>query len=62
MAIKDLSQRTTKHGSVTAVWLDEEEDTVVVQHQFVHLSLYRQDFKAFVEALVEARDKLDGGQ
>ena len=58
MAIQDLAQRVTKHGSVTAAWLDTDEDTVVVQHGAVHLSFYRQEFKAFVECLVEAREKL----
>jgi len=40
------------------VWFDEQEDTVVVQHEFVHLSFARPDFEAFVDALVEARARL----
>ena len=58
MAVRDLAQRITKHGSVTAAWFDEEEETVVVQCGSVHLSFYKQEFKSFVECLVEAMDQL----
>lgn len=61
MAIKDLAQHTTKQGAVTAVWYDDEEDSVVVQYEFVHLSFYKPDFKAFVNTLVEAKNKLEEG-
>jgi hypothetical protein len=58
MSIRDLAHRTSPDGAVTAVWLDEEEDTVVVQHEFVHLSFPREEFETFLAALAEADDLL----
>jgi hypothetical protein len=58
MAMKDLAETRTDQGALTSVWFDEQEDTVVVQHEFVHLSFGRPDFEAFVDALVEARARL----
>ena len=62
MAIKMLTQKTTKHGTVTAIWYDDEEDTFVVQYEFLQLSLYRHEFNAFLDTLLEARENfLKGG-
>jgi hypothetical protein len=58
MSIRDLSNKTSEEGAVTAVWLDEEENTVVVQHEFVHLSFPRDEFDSFLAALNEADDQL----
>ncbi len=56
MAITNLAQRTTKHGTVTAVWYDEEEDAFVVQYEFLQMSFYKQEFNAFLDTLLEARE------
>jgi hypothetical protein len=58
MAMKDLAEKTTNQGAAIAVWHEDEEDTIVVQYEFVHLSFYKPEFKAFVETLNEAAAKL----
>ena len=63
MAIKALAQKSTKHGTVTAIWYDDEEDTFVVQYEFLQLSFYKHEFNAFVDTLLEARENfLKGGR
>ena len=52
MAISDLSSFTSKQGVTTAVWRYDEADTYVVQHDFMHLSFFQDDFREFVETLV----------
>lgn len=62
MAIKTLAEKSTKHGTVTVIWYDDEEDTFVVQYEFLQLSFYRHEFNAFVDTLLEAREGfLKGG-
>jgi len=62
VAIKNLAQKTAKHGTVTAVWFDDEEDTFVVQYEFLQLSFYKHEFNAFLDTLLEARENfLKGG-
>jgi hypothetical protein len=62
VAIRNLAQNTTKHGTVTAVWFDDEEETFVVQYEFLQLSFYRHEFNAFLDTLLEARENvLKGG-
>ena len=58
MGIKHLAENTTKQGAVTSVWQDDEDDSIVVQYEFVHLSFYKPDFKAFVDTLIRAKDAL----
>jgi hypothetical protein len=57
MAIHDLARKETAHGTVTAVWFDSEEENFVVQHEFVHLSFYKDEFASFLECLKEADKK-----
>lgn len=59
MAITDLSSFTSKQGVTTAVWRYDEADTYVVQHDFMHLSFYKDDFKEFVDTLVVAMRQVD---
>ncbi len=59
MAITDLSSFTSKQGVTTAVWRYDEADTYVVQHDFMHLSFYKDDFKEFVDTLVAAMRQVD---
>jgi hypothetical protein len=54
MGITDLSSFTSKQGVTTAVWLYDEADTYVVQHDFMHLSFFKDDFREFVDTLVVA--------
>jgi len=63
VGIKNLAQRTSKHGAVTAVWFDEEEKAFVVQYEFLQLSFYQHEFNAFLDTLLEARENfLKGGK
>lgn len=63
MAIKNLAQGTSKRGTVTAVWHDEEEDTFVVQFEFLQMSFFKSEFNAFLDTLLEARENfLKGGK
>ena len=59
MAITDLSSFTSKQGVTTAVWRYDEADTYVVQHDFMHLSFYKDDFKEFVDTLVVALRQIE---
>ncbi len=59
MGIIDLSSFTSRQGLTTAVWLYDEADTFVVQHEFLHISFYREDFKDFVETLLAALKKIE---
>ena len=59
MAITDLSSFTSKQGVTTAVWRYDEADTYVVQHDFMHLSFYKDDFREFVDTLVVALRQMD---
>ena len=61
MAIKNLAEKTTKHGTMTAVWYDDEEDTFVVQYEFLQLSFYRHEFNAFLDTLLQARENFVKG-
>ena len=63
MGIRNLAQRTSKHGTVTAIWYDEEEKAFVVQYEFLQLSFYQHEFNAFLDTLLEARENfLKGGK
>ncbi len=59
MGIIDLSSFTSKQGLTTAVWLYDEADTLVVQHEFLHISFYKEDFKDFVDTLLAALRKIE---
>jgi hypothetical protein len=59
MGITDLSSFTSKQGVTTAVWLYDEADTFVVQHDFLHLSFFKEDFREFVETLQAALREID---
>jgi hypothetical protein len=50
-------EKGNAHGTVTAVWFDSEEENFVVQHEFVRLSFYKEEFAVFPECLNEAQKK-----
>ncbi len=54
---KPLPETDPLPGTVTVVWFDSEEENFVVQHEFVHLSFYKEEFAAFLECLNEAHKK-----
>jgi hypothetical protein len=62
VTITNLAQKTSKRGTVTAVWHDEEEDTFVVQYEFLQLSFFKNEFNAFVDTLLEARENFLKGE
>ena len=63
MAIKNLAQKSNKHGTVTAIWFDDEEETFIVQYEFLQLSFYKHEFNGFLDTLLEARENfLKGGR
>ena len=45
MSITDLASSTSKSGDVSAVWRYDEADTYVVQHDFLHMSFYKEDLR-----------------
>jgi hypothetical protein len=59
MGITDLSSFTSKQGVTTAVWLYDEAETFVVQHDFMHLSFFKDDFREFVDTLVVALRQIE---
>jgi len=59
MAITDLSSFTSKQGVTTAVWRYDEAETLVIQHDFMHLSFFKDDFRDFVDTLQVALREMD---
>jgi len=59
MSIIDLSSFTSKLGTTTAVWLYDEAETFVLQHDFLHLSFFKDDFRDFVDTLQAALREID---
>ncbi len=55
MAPVDLVEYEDADGDFISVWMEPDENTVVVQFNFVHLSLEIGQFEGLVEALVKAR-------
>ena len=47
-----------QQGGHVAIWYDTQEDTIVLQCDFVDLNFYRDDFMDLVEILKEAADRL----
>ncbi len=62
MPITDLSSFTSKQGVTTAVWRYDEADTYVVQHDFMHLSFYKEDFREFVDTLMVALRQVESSE
>ena len=56
--MKELAEGGLDQGGQVAVWYDGQEDTVVVQCDFVDLNFFRNDFMDLVEILKEAGDRL----
>lgn len=56
--MKELAEGGLDQGGQVAVWYDTQEDTVVVQCDFIDLNFFREDFIDLVEILKEAADRL----
>jgi hypothetical protein len=56
--MKELAEGGLDQGGQVAVWYDNQEDTVVVQCDFLDLNFFRNDFMDLVEILKEAADRL----
>jgi hypothetical protein len=56
--MKELAEGALEQGGQVAVWYDSQENTVVMQCDFVDLNFYRDDFMDLVEILKEAADRL----
>lgn len=56
--MKELAEGGLDQGGQVAVWYDKQEDTVVMQCDFVDLNFFREDFMDLVEILKEAADRL----
>ena len=59
MPIVDLSTFTSKQGVTTAVWLYDEADTYVIQHDFLHMSFFKDEFREYVDTLVVALRQIE---
>jgi hypothetical protein len=57
MATHDLVRKEMPHGTLTAVWFDSDDENVVVQHEFVHLSFHKREFEGFLDCLNEPYKK-----
>ena len=55
MGITDLSSFTSKQGVTTAVWRYDEAETFVVQHDFMHLSFFKDDLDSLKTKYVLAK-------
>lgn len=56
--MKELAEGGLDQGGQVTVWYDSQEDTVIVQYDFIDLNFYRNDFMDMVEILKEAADRL----
>jgi len=65
MAIRDLAEGLTASETLVNVWHDEEGEDVFIQYGYAAISMPREDFRDFVELLVQAAGQLeedeDGG-
>ncbi len=57
-SIKKLVEFEDEMGDYTAVWEDVEEDVIIVQYNFIHLTLEPDEFSGFASALEQARREL----
>jgi hypothetical protein len=58
MSIVDLVEYEDEDGDYVAVWMDSDDNTVVVQYNFVHFTLSPENFSGFADALEDAHESL----
>ncbi|MFB6346505.1 MAG: hypothetical protein ABEK50_12165 [bacterium] len=59
MSIVELAEYEDEDGDYIAVWMDSEDNTIVVQYNFINLTLAPENFKGLVDALDVAADNLE---
>jgi hypothetical protein len=59
MSIVDLVEYEDDDGDYVAAWLDTDDNTVVLQYNFVHFTLAPESFRGLADALPKAREALD---
>lgn len=59
MSIVELCEYEDEDGDYIAVWMDSEDNTVVLQYNFVNLTLAPENFQGLVEALTTASENLE---
>jgi hypothetical protein len=59
MSIVDLVEFEDDDGDYVAVWMDSDDNTVVVQYNFVHFTLSPENFSGFADALESAKESLN---
>ena len=57
MAIDNLVQKETRHGTATGVLFDSDEENFVVQHEFVRLSFHKREFESLLGRLNQSWQK-----
>lgn len=58
MAIEELVEYEDEDGDYIAAWVDTEDNTVVVQYNFLNLTLAPENFRGLVDALNTADESL----
>lgn len=58
MAIEELAEFEDEDGDYIAAWIDTEDNTVVVQYNFLNLTLAPENFRGLVDALNTADENL----
>lgn len=59
MSIVDLVEYEDEDGDYIAVWMDSDDNTIVVQYNFVNLTLSPENFDGLADALSEAQSNLE---
>lgn len=59
MATVDLVEYEDDDGDFIAVWMDEEEDAVILQYNFLTITFTTDQFRGFKDALDDALDELE---
>ena len=59
MAIVELAEYEDEDGDYIAVWMDSEDNTIVLQYNFINLTLAPENFRGLVDALETADENLE---
>lgn len=59
MAIKDLAEGLTEGEILVSTWYDDETKDVFIQYGYVDISMPVEDFRSFIEILLQAEQMLE---
>lgn len=59
MATIDLVEYEDDDGDFISVWMDEDEDAIIMQYNFLTITFTSDQFRGFVDALDDARNELE---